>query len=81
MRTNTIRMNTRSGSQVCTEEKTKVEEKERTEEEKVLRLRLIEAKKIKWEEGTIDNEHLGRKSSKSKRNKEFWLITLTCFAS
>ena len=39
------------------------------EEEKVLVLRLEGSKKeskVTWEEGTIDNEHLCRKSSKSK---------------
>eukprot|EP01040_Poterioochromonas_malhamensis_P002702 gene2702-2878_t len=38
-------------------------EKER-EEERVLTLHLTEAKSITWADGTVDNEHMGKKSSK-----------------
>ena len=45
-------------------------------------LQVKKAKKdVKWEEGTIDNEHLGRKSSKSRRNKKNFIcygLTHSC---
>jgi 3'-phosphoadenosine 5'-phosphosulfate (PAPS) 3'-phosphatase len=43
------------------------EEKKKKEEEKILRLRLkTEAKAVKWTEETVNNEHMGKRSSKSK---------------
>jgi hypothetical protein len=47
------------------------EEKKKKEEEKILRLRLkaeakAEAKAVKWTEETVNNEHMGKRSSKSK---------------
>jgi hypothetical protein len=39
---------------------------ETTDKEQVLILRLTEEKKnITWADGTVDNEHMGKKSSKS----------------
>ena len=61
-------MNTRSATASSTSQTTpsKAKEVEGAKDKKKLVLKLKEAKEptIKWTEDTVDNEHLGRKSSK-----------------
>mmetsp|Transcript_49300 Transcript_49300/g.97507 ORF Transcript_49300/g.97507 Transcript_49300/m.97507 type:complete len:97 (+) Transcript_49300:91-381(+) len=52
-------MNTRSGSTTVTRTATETSDKKM-----VLKLKEAKGPKIKWTEDTVDNEHLGRRSSK-----------------